>query len=383
MAPHDFDPGRILGVLTEHGVDFVVIGGLAAIAPRIAASPPRTSTSPRTPAPRTWTRLSAALAALGREGPGRGRGRRVAVRPRRASPWPPARVWNLTHALRRPGHLLRADRHRRLPGPRAPTRSRRRPSESRSASPRSRTSIRSKQAADRAEGPAGAAGPARDPGQPRPRHEVEHVLVSRHAAPLRVIQWTTGNIGRRSLHAIIGRADMELVGVYAHGAEKVGRDAAELCGWPEPTGVLATDDIAGAAGDASRTRAATTRCGRASTTWCAARGGRQRLHQRRVDHRRQAERRRTARRIVEACEPGQSHDLRLGRAPGHDQPDRDGAQRLVRAGRPVVITESVDCSTYESAETQSRHGLRQGPGHRRAWPRACAARARCSPSRPR
>ena len=23
--------------------------------------------------------------------------------------------------------------------------------------------------------------------------------------PLRVIQWTTGNIGRRSLHAIIGR----------------------------------------------------------------------------------------------------------------------------------------------------------------------------------
>ena len=63
--------------------------------------------------------------------------------------------------------------------------------------------------------------------------------------PLRVIQWTTGNIGRRSLHAIIGRADMELVGVYAHGAEKVGQDAAELCGWPEPTGVLATNDVEG------------------------------------------------------------------------------------------------------------------------------------------
>ena len=27
--------------------------------------------------------------------------------------------------------------------------------------------------------------------------------------PLRVIQWTTGNIGRRSLHAIIGRPDLE------------------------------------------------------------------------------------------------------------------------------------------------------------------------------
>ena len=61
--------------------------------------------------------------------------------------------------------------------------------------------------------------------------------------PLRVIQWTTGNIGRRSLHAIIGRDDMELVGVYAHGADKVGVDAAELAGWPEPTGVTATNDI--------------------------------------------------------------------------------------------------------------------------------------------
>ena len=61
--------------------------------------------------------------------------------------------------------------------------------------------------------------------------------------PLRVIQWTTGNIGRRSLHAIIGRDDMELVGVYAHGADKVGVDAEELSGWPEPTGVTATNDV--------------------------------------------------------------------------------------------------------------------------------------------
>src|SRR3954447_8600366 len=62
--------------------------------------------------------------------------------------------------------------------------------------------------------------------------------------PLRVVQWTTGNIGRRSLHAILGRDDMELVGVYAHGPGKVGRDAAEVCGWPEPTGVIATSDVA-------------------------------------------------------------------------------------------------------------------------------------------
>src|ERR1700677_5092584 len=60
---------------------------------------------------------------------------------------------------------------------------------------------------------------------------------------LRVIQWTTGNIGRRSLHAIIGRPDLELVGVYAHGPDKVGVDAAELAGWPEPTGITATNDV--------------------------------------------------------------------------------------------------------------------------------------------
>ena len=60
---------------------------------------------------------------------------------------------------------------------------------------------------------------------------------------LRVIQWTTGNIGSRSLHAIATRPDLELVGVYAHSPDKVGRDAAELAGLPAPTGVTATDDI--------------------------------------------------------------------------------------------------------------------------------------------
>jgi hypothetical protein len=59
----------------------------------------------------------------------------------------------------------------------------------------------------------------------------------------RVIQWTTGNVGRRALRSIIASPQYELVGVYAHGDAKVGKDAAELCGHPEPTGVLATNDI--------------------------------------------------------------------------------------------------------------------------------------------
>jgi hypothetical protein len=59
----------------------------------------------------------------------------------------------------------------------------------------------------------------------------------------RVIQWTTGNVGRRALRSIIASPQYELVGVYAHDDAKVGKDAAELCGHPEPTGVLATNDI--------------------------------------------------------------------------------------------------------------------------------------------
>src|ERR1700726_2019503 len=45
------------------------------------------------------------------------------------------------------------------------------------------------------------------------------------------------------MRAIIGRPDLELVGVHAASAEKIGRDAAELCGLCEPTGIIATDDI--------------------------------------------------------------------------------------------------------------------------------------------
>jgi 2,4-diaminopentanoate dehydrogenase len=58
----------------------------------------------------------------------------------------------------------------------------------------------------------------------------------------RVIQFSTGNVGRHALRTLIERPDLELVGVHANGAQKVGRDAAELCGLATPSGVVATDD---------------------------------------------------------------------------------------------------------------------------------------------
>jgi 4-hydroxy-tetrahydrodipicolinate reductase len=57
----------------------------------------------------------------------------------------------------------------------------------------------------------------------------------------RVIQWSTGNVGRAALRCIIKHPELELAGVWVHSADKAGRDAGELCGLP-PTGVLATND---------------------------------------------------------------------------------------------------------------------------------------------
>jgi hypothetical protein len=47
---------------------------------------------------------------------------------------------------------------------------------------------------------------------------------------IRVVQWTTGNVGRQSALAVARNPGLELVGCYAWSADKVGRDVGELCG---------------------------------------------------------------------------------------------------------------------------------------------------------
>ncbi len=58
----------------------------------------------------------------------------------------------------------------------------------------------------------------------------------------RIVQWTTGNVGQRSVLAAIANPNLELVGCYAWSPDKVGRDVGELCG-TAPIGVVASDDI--------------------------------------------------------------------------------------------------------------------------------------------
>ena len=180
---------------------------------------------------------------------------------------------------------------------------------------------------------------------------------------LRVIQWTTGNIGRRSLAAIIARPDMELVGVYAHGVDKVGRDAAELAGVLEtrgPTGVLATNDIEALVAlrpDAccynplwpdvdelvTLLENGVNVC--SSAAWIT--GGKQTPEDRA--------------RIEKACETGGSSIFGSGAHPG-----MTNLVGMVLSGScervdEIRITESVDCSTYESAGTQTAMGFSQAP----------------------
>lgn len=68
-------------------------------------------------------------------------------------------------------------------------------------------------------------------------------MSATRSAPYRVVQWTTGNVGKRSVLATIANPALELVGCYAWSPDKVGVDVGELAGF-EPIGVAATNDKA-------------------------------------------------------------------------------------------------------------------------------------------
>lgn len=178
--------------------------------------------------------------------------------------------------------------------------------------------------------------------------------------PIRVIQWTTGNIGRRSLHAIIGRDDMELVGVYAYGAEKVGVDAAELAGWPEPTGIKATnsiEELLALKPDAccynpiwpsvdelvALLEAGVNVCSTAA--WIT--GGKQSAED--------------LERIQKACQTGNSTIFGSGAHPGLTNMMGMVLSSACESVDEIRITESVDCGVYESAGTMAAMGFGKDP----------------------
>src|SRR3984957_7184764 len=82
------------------------------------------------------------------------------------------------------------------------------------------------------------AGPGRLGARPRP---IEEHAVPTPTRTLRTLVWSTGGVGTIAIDAIIRRPDLELVGVWVHSPDKVGKDAGELAGC-EPLGVIATND---------------------------------------------------------------------------------------------------------------------------------------------
>ena len=61
------------------------------------------------------------------------------------------------------------------------------------------------------------------------------------STPLRTVVWSTGGVGSIAIDAIRRRPDLDLVGVWVHSDEKIGKDAGELAGGA-PLGVTATND---------------------------------------------------------------------------------------------------------------------------------------------
>jgi hypothetical protein len=62
--------------------------------------------------------------------------------------------------------------------------------------------------------------------------------------PLRIVQWTTGLVGRSAVQAVLDHPDLELVGCYAWSADKVGQDVGDLCALGRKIGIAATNDLA-------------------------------------------------------------------------------------------------------------------------------------------
>jgi hypothetical protein len=63
-----------------------------------------------------------------------------------------------------------------------------------------------------------------------------------NTSPYRLVQWTTGNVGKSSVAAIARNPSLELVGCYAWSPDKAGLDVGVLAGI-EPLGVAATNDV--------------------------------------------------------------------------------------------------------------------------------------------
>lgn len=169
----------------------------------------------------------------------------------------------------------------------------------------------------------------------------------------RVIQWATGTTGTMALRHVIGRPDLDLVGVKVYDPAKAGVDAGALCGLPD-TGLLATDDrdaVINAAADVvlymGKVETDTPGCFAdvcdllASGKDVVATGSRF-IHPRSLDES-------LADAIEDACRAGDSSFLGLGLFPGFVGESLPPVlSRLTQRTSRINVREVLDYSTYAS-----------------------------------
>jgi hypothetical protein len=171
----------------------------------------------------------------------------------------------------------------------------------------------------------------------------------------RVIQWTTGKVGKLSLRGILDDPRLELVGVYAYSADKAGKDAGDLCGRPK-TGVLSSNDIDALLklkpdtvlytpfmADLSHTiRLLENGADVISTNLFLNVGGIQGEVKQQLEA---------------ACQRGKSRLYITGVSPGWINATVVGLTAVCRDVESVTVIESADCSVYESKETWEAMGM--------------------------
>jgi hypothetical protein len=172
---------------------------------------------------------------------------------------------------------------------------------------------------------------------------------------LRVIQWTTGKVGKLSLRAILDDPRLELVGVFAHSPDKAGVDAGTLCGRPE-CGVTATNDVDAlvalgadtviytpfSADLAELVRLLESGADVVSTNLLLNLGG--------ISGE-------VKEQLEAACQRGNSSLYITGINPGWINAVSTALTAVCRNVESVTISESAYCGTYESAETWLAMGM--------------------------
>lgn len=177
---------------------------------------------------------------------------------------------------------------------------------------------------------------------------------------IRVVQWTTGNVGTCAVKAIAEHPDLQLVGCYGWSPAKVGRDVGDLCGI-EPLGVVISDDIDALLDLAPDVVSYSTlvpdwdlvcrmlRAGINVVTTAAFIDGTSLGDE-------------TRRAIHDAAVAGRASIYGTGTNPGFANAFGLFVTQLCRTVRHVSVTESVDASFYDSVQTWEELGLGRPAG---------------------